>query len=62
VILGLPTAAQVGSAVCKPIHKPKVDFYDPFSLFISDLYGFSSFPASLQEIAMTQTEHTSDLQ
>jgi len=37
VILGLPTVAQVGSAVGKPIHKPKIDVYDPFSLFISNL-------------------------
>jgi len=31
-------AAQVGSAVGKPIHKPKIDFYDLFSLYLSDLY------------------------
>jgi len=30
---------MVGSAVGKPIHKPKIDFYYPFSLYISDLYG-----------------------
>jgi len=31
--------AQLGSAAGKPIHKPKIDFYDPFSIYISDLYG-----------------------
>jgi len=31
--------AQVGSAVGKPIHKPKIDFYDPFlPLFIRSLW------------------------
>jgi len=29
----------VGSAVGKPTHKPETDFYDPFSLYVSDLYG-----------------------
>jgi len=31
----------VGSAVGKPIHKPEINFYDPFFLYISDLYGFT---------------------
>jgi len=31
-------AALVGSAVGKPLRKPKIDFYDPFSLYVSDLY------------------------
>jgi len=29
----------VESAVDKPIHKPKIDFYNPLSLYISNLYG-----------------------
>jgi len=33
-------AAQVGSAVGKHLHKPKIDFYDPFSFYIYNLYGF----------------------
>jgi len=33
---------SVGTAVGKPIHKPKIDFYDPFSFYISDLYGTAS--------------------
>jgi len=30
------------SAVGKPIHKQKIDLYDPFSLYVSDLYGSPS--------------------
>jgi len=32
-------AAQLGSAVGKPMHKPKIDFYDPSSPYLFDLYG-----------------------
>jgi len=28
----------VGPAVGQPIHKPKIDFYDPLSLYLSDLF------------------------
>jgi len=33
----------VGSAVGKPINKPEIDFFDPFSLYKSELYGFNPF-------------------
>jgi len=33
----------VGSIVGKPIHKPKIDSYDPFYLYIYDLYDYSIF-------------------
>jgi len=34
-----PVRPLAGSAVGKPIRKPNIDFYDPFSLYVSDLYG-----------------------
>jgi len=37
VNFGLPTTG-VSS---KPIYKHKIDFYDPFSLYVSDLYGLA---------------------
>jgi len=38
VIFGLPTGESVPSAVGKPVHKSEIDFSDPFSLYISNLY------------------------
>jgi len=31
----------VGSAVGKPMHKPKIDFYDPFAIYFYYLYGLN---------------------
>jgi len=57
VILGLETAESLqlrwGQLLVNLVHKPKVDFYDPFALFISILYGDNTSGAVVWGVCMT---------